>query len=532
MRYVIFITLLALAAFFANGYASVELPPPAASQTGLVRSAVEIHIQGDAVEGHRLRRLAEADPDASYPHPHEPVIEQGVFELPAPDAMPANPRRLSLRDAIALALRSNPNVKISELQRILDKFGLELSLQPSWVQWSPLTLTSTVQNKAVPVWSAGSGIAVNAPSGTSFSVAHVNNLLGGPGETTIKMTQHLLKGFGLKVNQVPYRNAFDTEKIARLNFKNSVITVVVNVITNYRSLVEAYNSLDTSKQTLKSQEQTVLQSKLQVKMGTMAPSDLLQQQENLESTRLSVVQQEDALRDAYQNFLSSLGLIPSAKILIDRHISVSGVHIPSRNDCVRIALKHNIAYRQALIQLEITKRALITAEDARKWTLDLTSQVELGAQRSAVGQPITDLTESQTNPNMELSLSVPIDNVSAKQAVVSAKIAIEDAKLTLEQQKEDLIRQVWDQWDTIENQYQQIKVSELAIQLQEQTLKNAKLKLKYGKSTVFEVNTLLDQLVSQQIALIGTDISYLNAVTTLRQTLASTLDHWHIKLRY
>ena len=88
------------------------------------------------------------------------------------------------------------------------------------------------------------------------------------------------------------------------------------------------------------------------------------------------------------------------------------------------------------------------------------------------------------------------------------------------------------QWDSIHNQYEQIKVAEVALALQEKTLQNAKLKLQYGKSSVFEVNTLETGLLTQEVALVSTKIQYLNSITALYKTMGIILERWNIKLRY
>ncbi len=545
-RFIFTVVLLMLAALLSTAWAQIPtplpppiafeqapLPPPAMARFPSSEHKLYAEVRGDSVAKHHLVRLEEADENASYAHPFEPVMDKGIDEFPQPETLPLRARHLSLRDAIVLALRNNPMVKTSELQRILDKFGLELALQPSWVQWTPLTVTSSLQNFAHPTWSAATGIAVNAPTGTSFSVANTNNLLGGPGVTTLNFSQHILKGFGLAVNDVPYEDAYDTENIARYTFKNNIIGVVVNVITSYRALVQSYNQLDADKRSLREQEQEYKIYKLEVKAGTLAPSDLLQQQETLESTRLSLVQEQNALINAYQTFLISLGLVPSSKFIIDRQINTANKRVPNLKTCIAMALKHNIAYRQELISLKITKRALITAEDARKWTLNVTSQVALGAQRSAVGQPIIPLDQSQANnPTLGVSLSIPIDNIAGKQGEVNAKIQIEDAELTLEQTKETLVSTVMTQLDAIHSGYKQIQIAQFAEMLQEKSLHNAKLKLKYGRTSMFEVTQLQSQLLSQQDSLISTEISYLNAITALYQTLGMTLYNWHIRLQY
>lgn len=47
-----------------------------------------------------------------------------------------------------------------------------------------------------------------------------------------------LKGVGWAYNTINLANTVNDEKIAKLTFKNSVITVVVAVINSYRALVE------------------------------------------------------------------------------------------------------------------------------------------------------------------------------------------------------------------------------------------------------------------------------------------------------
>ena len=100
------------------------------------------------------------------------------------------------------------------------------------------------------------------------------------------------------------------------------------------------------------------------------------------------------------------------------------------------------------------------------------------------------------------------------------------------EQKQQLIRDVTNQLMQLQNQYQQIQVAINGVALQEKTLVNAQLKLKYGRSTVFEVDQLQDQLLQQQTSLIGDKIQFLNQITALSQTLGTTLSDWGITLRY
>lgn len=448
--------------------------------------------------------------------------------LPAPQSIPEAPQFLSLREAIALSLRGNPTIQVAELARVLDKFGLATAIHTYQPQWSQLGVTATLANHAPPQWNATTGVTWNTTAGTSFGVTQTNNLLGGPGSTQVQVTQHLLRGFG-DVNRVTLDNGWDNEYVARLTFKNNVTQVVVNVIGAYRALVQNENNLEISERTLSNQEKGVAQSELRVKSGQMAPADLLEQKANLEATRLSVVQQQQTLENAYQSFLSLLGMPVNKKIIVDRNIIFDNQALPTQEKCIEMAFKNNTAYQQALLSLKVTKRALITAKDARKWQLDVTGADTVGAQTTIPGQTPIPI---NNNPTLTFTLGIPIDNVGMRQAIVSAQIQIQDAEINLAQRKKDLERTVVTQYENVENQAQQINIAQNNVDMQKKTVDNARLKLQYGRISVFELDGLEDTLLTDETNLIAAKINYLNAVTTLNQTLGITLDKWKIHLRY
>ena len=437
------------------------------------------------------------------------------------------PITLTLQDAILLALRTNPTVQTSELTRVVDKYTLMLAHLPFEPEYS-FSLDGTYATKQDRDYTMNVTGGIKSTIGTQLDATVANGLDGAAGTTTLNLTQPLLQGFGF-VNIIPYLDAVDNERVARLNFKLSIIGVVNQVIAAYRSLVEEYSQLDIQKRTLLDNEETVRQYELQVQAGKAAPSDLLQQKANLEQTRLSYVQAVNSVAQSYQSFLSALGLIPNANVVIDKKIYYHSYKLPPLKECIRRALDGNIAYRQAVIQLNNTERAVATAEDSRKWTLNLTASTAFGDTAGGPGEP---LTSANTGPSVGFTLTVPIDDLSAKAGVEEAKIALEQAKINLENTKEELIRSIINKVRNIKNTEMQVKVSRDSVNLQEQSLRDEKIKEKYGKVTVFEVNSIQDTLVSDQSGLVSTEISYLNLITDLQSTFGTTLDKWNIKLRY
>ena len=463
-------------------------------------------------------------------HPYLPKVTSSLpdVSLPLPSAKSLPKKTLTLREAIMLALRSNPDVKSSEIQRIVDKYQVILAKQIFHPQYK-LNFTSTLQHSLKPAYSLVPDVSLLLHNGSQFSIDYSNSLDAGDAVTMFSWRQPLIKGYGA-VNTVPLYDALTNEKIAKLSFKNNIISSIVGVIASYRRLVQDFNNLAIQKRFLKESAEALRQYQLKVKVGKMAPSDILQQKANYETTKLALVQQQNSLQQDYQVFLSAIGLVPTAHLNIIKKIPTEHYPLPTEQEAIRRALKGNIAYHQALLQLENTRRAIITAQDERKWKLDVTGTETVKNENTGInGLPVTTLNEGES---VLFDLEIPIDNVQGKADEVSARVQLEQTKLALEQQKEDLIRQVMTQLQSVRSDWQQIQVSRSAVGLQSATLKAARLKLNYGRSTVFEVTQDQDLLLQQETSLVGTEINYLNDITGLQTIWGNTLDIWNIQLRY
>lgn len=436
---------------------------------------------------------------------------------------------LTLKDAIMLALRNNPAIRSSELQRIIDKYQVILAKQTFRPKYN-LSFNDTVNQQTFPTYGLRSGVELLTPIGSRIGVNYLNNATGGGGAGSFTWVQPLLRDFG-RVNQISVEDAFSNDRIAKLAFKNNIIVAVVNVIAAYRQLVQNYNNLRIQKRILKESADALQQYKLKVRVGKMAPSDLLQQKANYETTKLAVVRQENALQQNYQRLLSTIGLMPTANLLIVKKIAMKRFRLPTEAQAIQKALQGNIAYQQALLRLENTKRAIISAKNERKWKLNVKASAQIGEDNPApTGLLLTPIPNEGSQ--VQFDAEIPIDNVKGKADEVDAEVQLEQAKLTLQQEKQDLIRQVMTQLQTIRSDWQQIQVSRSAVSLQAATLKAARLKLNYGRATVFEVTRDQDSLLQQETSLVATEIAYLNDITALENTWGTTLDVWNIQLGY
>ena len=515
--------------------AAVQLPVPSGfsqSHHAYQNPHTSVVVAGsDHIQSHAQIVAPPQLPDnfIAYPNRYTPEHQYTSPALPASTASSSKAVFLTLQGAIALALRYNPDVENSELTRITDKYTLLLAKR-EFVPAYTLDATDDYAQFQKPVYSLSPSVTVKTPIGTTFSASYANTVTGSDlnfGSLTFSAMQPLLNGFGA-VNRITLLDAYSTEEEAKFAFEDSVISVVDSVITQYRQLVSDYRNLAVQKRFLAETKQTVDQYKLQVKVGQLAPSDLVQQEAQYAQNQISFVQEQDSVRSDYITFLQELGLTLNAKIKVNQSINVKKYKIPSQAQAIKTALKFNTTYRSDLINLTVAKRNVLQAKNARLPTLDVTATQEFGpgVTTTPLGFP------NNAAWSVGIKASVPIDNVEGKADEVEADVAVEQAKIALEQQKETLISTIINDVQGIQNDYRLVVLGEQSVKLQGQTYRDAKIKLRYGQTTVFEVNQDQSELLSEQLSLISDKISYLNAIEQLYSDMGTTLHRWHIKLRY
>jgi outer membrane protein len=467
---------------------------------------------------------------AQHPIAVKSATETELNQLPQPQATSLLPKLLTLDDAIILALRNNPSVHSSRLERINDKYALELAnyaFQPHF----DFSVGTTFTQGQKTGYNFNPGVTLNTRYGTQLGVTHSTNLQGNQ-QDNFTVTQPLLRGFGA-VNQIPWLNAQDNETVARQTFKNSIMMIVTDVITNYRQVVQDENNLIVQQKTLAREEETAKEYELRVNAGKMAPSELVQEQATLANTRLSTMRQKNAAQQSYQILLDTLGLSPSSQLKLDTHIHFTDYHAPNQEQAIDIALNNNPQYISQKIALNAAKRAVLSAKDNLRWQLNLSGAVNFlsspGSTSIINGYESLSTTNS---PTATISLSIPIRDVTNKAELVRSKVSLAQAEDALEQSRRSLIRQVVNSLNNLNSQLEQLKLGEQAVDLRRKNLEAEQIKQKYGQATALNVSIIQDNLLQQETDLINSQIGYLNNVTAFQNLLGATLDDWHIEVRY
>jgi outer membrane protein TolC len=455
------------------------------------------------------------------------------------------PILLSLKEAILLAVRENPSVQQAQLNHIQQKFALEVA---EW-QFHPhfqLTAGSVINrgrnfedqysNKNWGVQPEASWVS---PIGTQVSVVNSNPVADHYHPSlSFQVVQPLLRGFGRPIVEASLHNAIDSEKISRLNVENSLRTVVTNVINAYLDIVSAENVLLIDQQALKRAEISVQQTKLFIKAGRKAGVELVTVQADVANAETQLENDKNNLAQTKYALLAAIGIDPSTNVVFSS-VDIPGLikkyDIPSLDEARNLTLANDIQYQIDQITLNgAAKRSVLQAEDSAKWSLNLTGSAGSGGssgggKNAGVPSLINGANQAQS---VQLNLTIPINDKSAKQAILAAKTALREANIAIKQEKWAKETNAINSWNTIFSAARAMRFAENAGELQQKTYQMSFQKYKFGLIDSVELQSVQQQLIQRQQALLYARISYLKALVMLDQQMGKTLHTWEVQVRY
>jgi outer membrane protein TolC len=456
----------------------------------------------------------------------------GSTAAPPPGAVPTHvPKTLTLKEAIFIALRYNPDIEKSEVTWVENQFQFRLARYQIQPQFS-LGASSNYRPGNKPVYGITPGASLTTVLGTNVSVGYSNAFQRNSGSTTLSITQPLLKGFGEP--QRDWENAITQFHSDGMTYREQVITTVVDVIQSFRTLVEGYSSIEIQKRNLATSKQDIKNSKLRLEAGQIPKSDLIQQKSTYQSNELALVNSQIDIENSKQDFLEKLGIIDADSINIETTLPpIKRYRIPDLNKSIAYALKNNPTYLNAQLTLLHAERTLSSAKNQQLWTLNADLESTLGSPRPFNVPGFNPALAGGGNGSQSLgfTLTVPIHDLNQQYILIQARDALQQAKVDLNAARRTVYNNVRKDIQQIKLAIQNIQLATQALATAQENLKLNRINLQYGRTSQFQVDLLQTQLINQNEQLINQRISYLNAMTSLREYMGTTLTYWHIKLK-
>jgi outer membrane protein len=348
----------------------------------------------------------------------------------------------------------------------------------------------------------------------------------------LQVTQPLLQGFGLALNNRTIRIAKNNLRAADYVFRQQLLNTVANVVQLYWNLVASNRNVDVKKRALEVSQKLYDDNKKQVEIGTLAPIEIVRaeaqvasDQQALVAAQSAVQQQETVLKSA----LSRNGLA-SPSIAEVRIVATDPIRIPEVEavepiqDLVSRALDNRPDLAQSRIQIENSQIALKGSRNAMLPTLnavaDMRSNALVGTQNVITGPCTGNFANCEVTPkglvavppiadpffvggygavlgqlfgrnfptySIGLNLNIPLGNRAAQANLATATLNLRQNELQVQRQINQIRVDVQNALIAVQQARAQYQAAVKQRVLEEQTLDADQKKLALGATTVFQV---------------------------------------------
>jgi outer membrane protein TolC len=494
-----------------------------------------------------------------------PLILAAPLLLPSPvSAEEERPKlELSLEEAVKRALENNVDIAV---QRFNPQFSGEAA-KATQGYYDPQAFGTLLENSvSTPQTSAFSGgatvtqktftynVGVNQylPSGASVRLEFDNSrtttnsifVLFNPSYAstlTASVTQPLLKNMRMDLNREQIKVAKKNREISDVQFQQTVATTISNVKQAYYDYITALDNMDAAQKSLGLAQKLLEENKIKVRVGTLAPLDVVEAESEVASREQDVITAESRITDSEDSLKAAI--FPkddpatwALQVVPTDRATPSMSHVD-----VGAALKTAAEKRTDLVVARKNLEALdISVQYAKSQSLpQLDLVASYGGQgvggdqfiRQGLGGPVTqvipggygDATSEVfkfTYPTWKVGVNFtyPIGNRTAGAYLAQARINKDQATVVLHRLELEVATEIRSAARAVETNIKRVDAAKAARVLQEQRLDAEQKKFSAGMSTNFLVTQAQRDLATAVFTEISTVNDYNKSVVNFERT--------------
>ncbi len=377
-----------------------------------------------------------------------------------------------------------------------------------------------------------------------------------------QVTQHLLNGFGTGVNGRFIVQAINDRRITDSAFRQQLLFSINQVENIYWLLVSAYESVQSAQRALDQSTQVASDDRKQLEIGTLAPLDVLNADNQVASDKQTLITaqtnleyQQLVIKQAVSRNLNDPTLSAAPVIPTDR---VSLIEMPeetaSVEDLVKEAYQNRPEVEQGILNLKNDQLTLKGVKNGLLPTVDVYgfygSAALGGSQNPLCGKPpsfinpaecpvptvaystaFTNLFNS-SNPDkgVGVNVNIPIRNRTAQALQSRSLIEYRQNQMKLEQIYVQIRMQVINGQYALTNDRAAVQAAMATREYNTQALDAEQKKFKFGASTTALVLQQERNLAASENTVTGALATYARDRAALEQILANTLDKYGISM--
>jgi len=440
------------------------------------------------------------------------------------------------------------------------------------IEHGSFPLTSNVLSGAVPFLQQNLGIANFSyaqafRSGTDMTVDFNNtrstdntltSTLVPQVQSAFRFTlrQRLLSGFGIGPNSRFIRIARNNREISDVSFRNQVIATVSQIQNIYWDLVNAYEDVKVKERSLSLAEKTMSDDREQVKLGSMAPIEVLRAESEVAARNQDLILSQNELqlqelliknaitRDLSDAVLGSAPVVPTDTMTVPEEEAVQPIQ-----DLIGDALSHRPELAEARIDLNNRDISKKTAANALLPALDLVASYGAsgiaGVQNPNNGGLPPGSLQRSGFPNafatlfrndfpdyaVGFNISIPLRNRAAQADQIRSQLEYRQAQLRLKQLQNQVGIEVRNAQFALQQNRARVITARKARDLGQQTLEIEQKKYGLGASTSYQVLQLQRDLAQAESNLVTAMSAYEKSRVELDRVTGLTLVHTGIQIQ-
>lgn len=370
---------------------------------------------------------------------------------------------------------------------------------------------------------------------------------------SLTVTQHLLQGFGLAVNNRQIRIAKNNREVSDLVFKAQVITTVSAIKDLYWDLVSYDENVRVQRDALAATQRLLDENKKQVAVGTMAPIEIVRAEAEVAAgeqavtvAETQVLQQETILKNALSRTGVLSPAVASAHVILTDRIQIPEVEpIAPIQDMMATAESARPELAQLRILLQNQEIAIKGTRSELLPTLDVVGQLTNNALSGQVGPSAggnaffiggygTVLTQlfARNFPtySIGLNLNIPLRNRVAQADMINGELVLRQQELGLQRLQNQVRVDVQNAQIGLQQARAQYQSAIKQRVLQQQTVDAEQKKLAVGASTTYNVILTQRDLVTAESNEVAAMSAYAKAKVEVDRATGQTLYNNNISL--
>ncbi|MBI4595754.1 MAG: TolC family protein, partial [Candidatus Tectomicrobia bacterium] len=490
------------------------------------------------------------------------VLSPPNKETALPKGSPKNPKSLPLtmKEAVVLALRNNLELMGFRYDPLIaqeDIIRAESVFDPVTVlrfDVNESNINNTIARTKSDNLSADAEINKKFYTGGTYGVGFDtsrNRVSGGTlgtqlanpvnpitrSDLFLNFTQPLLLGFGRDVNRAQIEISINLQKIAALGLNSQIRDLIAGVETSYLDLLQALRTFEVSKKSLGVAEDLLAQNKIRVRVGTMAPIEVLQAEAGKAAREEAVIIAQSNI-ETFEELLKrqifpleesdlwSLNIEPSDKPIVQKVQ-------PDLDAALESTLATDPQYQQAKLNVSNRDINLKVARNLTLPTLNLQGNVRTAGIRGEVMDDFDPLFRGDSSAwQVGLNFSYPLGNRDAKSQVRQGEMQLEKSKLSVKQAEYTLTVQVRDLIRQVNTNLERVRTTGISSRLAEENLAAERKKLEVGLSTSFQVLQFEERLTIARNAENLAIIDYNKSIINLERVTGQILEKFNITTKY